>query len=155
MTEKEFVESLFNAYNSKIFISYHNVLARKTPDFVFEGSINTINYAFGLEVKIANLHNTHNYDKQLFGEILMNFKNMSSLKISSNRTIECSILLSYDNEKTDEVYGFIKNHIDNSKWNDFGKTYNIKHVFLYDSNSKKLYWNEWKDFLVSLDPTLY
>ena len=153
MSEKDFLEKFYKQYCTLTTILKHDVKAKAFPDLVFEGKINSKYYCFALEVKTENIWNNHNYAKQLFGEILMNYKNIANIK--SQYPIHCSIMLSYNNKKTDKIYSFLKSHFRNQEWNSFGKTYGIDYLFLFDAKSKKLYWNNWQDFLIALNPILY
>ena len=153
MFEKEFLEKFFKQYCTSMTILKHDVKAKTFPDLVFEGIINSTCYCFGLEVKTENIFNNHNYAKQLFGEILMNYKNMVNVKTKS--PVQCSIMLSYNNKKTDRIYSFLSSHIRNDEWNSFGKTFGIDYLFLFDTKNKKLYWNNWQDFLIKINPVAY
>lgn len=152
--EQNMVNELVSNYTSIKFV-YKNV--RKNPDVGFSGQINGKNYFFILEAKKYNKDNRSNYPKQLLAEILINRDCFSknAIKNISGNPVTYGILLSFDNQQTDKIYDFLKNHIMLDDWNKFGNLYNCQYVFLYDETGKKLYFQKWKDFLVSCNPTKY
>lgn len=152
--EQDMVDKLTNNYTNINFV-YKNVM--ENPDVGFSGQINNDNYFFILEAKKFNTDNRSNYPKQLLAEILINrdcfFK--GKIKKNSDYPETYGILLSFDNEKTDGIYDFLKDHIAVNDWNNFGNLYNCKYVFLYDETGGVLYYQEWKDFLSFLNLQIY
>lgn len=152
--EQAMIDSLDSNF-SKVTLIYKNVL--KNPDVGFAGNINGTDYFFVLEAKKYDENNRSNYPKQLLTEVLINRDEYKKGNINNtNRYQETfGVLLSYDKKMTDGVYSFLKDHIDNSDWINFGRTYNCKFAFLYDETGKQLYYQEWTTFLSCLNPISY
>ena len=96
---------------------------------------------------------------QLLAEILINRDayNKGTFANPSNYPITYGILLKYDSKqgKADGVYDYLKKHINNSDWIDFGSKFNCEYIFLFDETTFVLYYQDWKTFLSSFNPTVY
>lgn len=142
---------------NKVHLINKNV--KKNPDVSFCGTVNNQMFFFVLESKVYHKNNSSNYPKQLFAEILVNRDALK--KGTFNNPFNCSvaygILLKYDsaNNKADGIYNYLKNHIDNQDWIDFGFKYDCKYVFLFDEKTFTLYYQDWQTFLISLNPIVY
>ena len=136
-----------------------NKNVKKNPDVSFCGTINNQNFFFVLESKVFHKSNSSNYPKQLLAEILINRDayNKGTFANPSNYPITYGILLKYDSKqgKADGVYDYLKKHINNSDWIDFGSKFNCEYIFLFDETTFVLYYQDWKTFLSSFNPTVY
>ena len=152
--EQRFVNKLDKTF-AGIQLMHKNV--SKNPDVSFEGTINNQKLFFALEAKVYNKFNKSNYPKQLLAEILINRNDYLCGRYSglTDALITYGLLLSYDNQQTDPIYDFLQKHILCDDWKEFGKMYNCKYVFLYDTTGNQLYYQDWATFLKGVNPLKY
>lgn len=155
-SEQDMVDSL-DQNCQQVHLINKNV--KMNPDVSFDGTINNQQFFFALEAKVFHKNNSSNYPKQLLTEILINRDAYKNGKFTNphNLPITFGILLKYDGtkNKADGVYDYLKKHIDNADWVEFGHRFNCKYAFLFDEVSYKLYYQDWQTFLISLNPTPY
>lgn len=121
---------------------YHNSVNSQTyPDLVFEHN----NEFFILECKVNNAFNEANYAKQILAEIMKNRKdinNCSSISFGT-KPINYGFLVDYDNQNKTELINKLQNYYTKEDWDAFGKMYQCKYIFLYDSINSVLYYCDW------------
>ncbi len=128
-----------------------NVLAKKTCDLEFEGTIppNGTTWRFCLEVKSNKSSSKYNNTLLFYGDILKNRKLMQAQPYVPNTSY--GVLLEYDSTQNMNSF-FIKQiqkYIDSNDWNQFGTRYGCRYIFFYDDRTHELYYSEWAGFVTA------
>ena len=134
-----------------------NVLAKKTCDLEFEGTIpsNGATWRFCLEVKSDKSSSMYNNVLLYFGDILKNRVLMQTKPYIPN--ISYGVLLEYHPKKGKTMDSFfikqIQKYINPRDWDSFGTMYGCRYIFFYNDQTHELYYSEWAGFVTATSIT--
>ena len=155
--EQNFLNDLLTTNNktliNKLTVTNSKVYSKTHCDFSFSAiNPNTSTQTnYYLEVKTHHSTNKFNNINLIFGNILKNRKFIK--KRSQNDCFSC--LLEFDGKTP--MNSFFVNHItqyyNSTDWNKFGANNKCQYLFFYNTNTKELYYSNWKNFIKG--PTFY
>lgn len=140
--EQEMVDSVKQHY-SNLFVQEQSSSSVSGQSKYCDITLEYNSIFYHLEAKHNNNNDNPNYCKQMLAECLYN-RNKHKKNVKSSEH-QFGLLLDCNTDKTSILLQRIKKHYSADDWTKFGKCFKCTAVFLYDKESKKLYFLKWAE----------